>query len=48
MAELKVFVCGRKKLEKYEINKSMNIPYMPIKPRFLDSDFKKNLLKKQP
>ena len=46
--ELNILVCGIKKLDKYEINRSKNIPYIPIKPMFSDLELKKNLLKKTP
>ena len=39
--ELNISVCDKKKLERYEINIRIKIPYIPTNPMSLSDDFNK-------
>ena len=42
--KLNISVCGKKKLDKYEISIRKKIPYTPINPMSLSEEFNKYLL----
>ena len=46
--KLNISVCGKKKLDKYEISIRKKIPYTPINPMSLSEEFNKYLLNNKP